>query len=85
MESMQKRIEQRLQEAFSPNHLKVVNESEHHIGHMGDDGSGETHFKVEIKSQSFDNKSKVASHRMIYYALHEEMKKIHALSINIKK
>ena len=39
-----------LTSAFTPNRLAVVNDSASHSGHSGDDGSGESHFTVEIES-----------------------------------
>lgn len=83
--SLQLQIENKLREYFFPNHLKVVNESAKHKGHSGDDGSGESHFWIEIKSKSFKNKKSIDIHRDIYKCLAEEMKVIHALRITLKK
>src|SRR3546814_11846584 len=46
-------IEQRLQSALSPVHLAVINDSAKHSGQLGDDGSGESHFTVEIVAEAF--------------------------------
>ena len=81
MTSMQKMIENKLIEAFSPSLLKVVNESGLHLGHAGDDGSGESHFALSIVSNEFTGRSRVECQRMIYAALRDEMQIIHALSI----
>ncbi len=81
MTSMQEQIEKRLRENFDPCDLKVVNESALHQGHAGDDGSGESHFQVIIKSEKFNDISAIARHKLVYDALHQEMKTIHALSI----
>ena len=37
-------ITTRLTQALDPSHLVVSNDSHHHAGHMGDDGTGESHF-----------------------------------------
>lgn len=42
-------IERLLADAFAPAHLAVINDSASHAGHMGDDGTGESHFTVEIE------------------------------------
>ncbi|PCK00287.1 MAG: BolA family transcriptional regulator [Zetaproteobacteria bacterium] len=78
---MQEKIEDKLRGAFLPMYLKVVNESSKHSGHVGDDGSGESHFRVEIVSDMFKNKSVIACHRMVYDCLEEELEIVHALSI----
>ena len=39
--------------AFAPTKLAVINDSAKHHGHSGDDGSGESHFTIEIESAAF--------------------------------
>jgi BolA protein len=78
-------IEQRLQAALSPNHLAVINDSAKHSGHMGDDGSGESHFTVEIVAQAFTGQSRVNRQRMVNKALAEVLaEKVHALAIKAR-
>jgi len=84
MQTMQDRITEKLTEALEPSYLQVINESHLHKGHAGDDGSGESHFAIAIKSCSLDGLEKVQKHQKIYSILHEEMKVIHALSIRIQ-
>lgn len=75
-------IEKALIDAFSPLHLEVINESGLHKGHAGDDGSGESHFKVVVVSDSFAGISRVTRHRMIYSVLEKELSEMpHALSV----
>lgn len=81
MKTMQKKIEDKLSTIFNPLYLEVVNESGKHSGHVGDDGSGESHFRVEIVSKMFANKNAVDCHRMVYDCLQEELETVHALSI----
>lgn len=83
--SMKKRIEDKLNTALKPSHLEVVNESHKHQGHAGDDGSGESHFKVVVSSSQFNGVDRVGCQRMIYDALSAEMRVVHALSIVVKK
>lgn len=81
---MEDKIRDRLQEAFAPEHLQVVNESYKHAGHAGDDGSGESHFHVAIKAAAFADQSRVARHRAVHAAIGTEiMGQIHALSLEI--
>ncbi|MAM61651.1 BolA family protein [Maritimibacter sp. UBA3975] len=73
-----------LEAAFAPRELEVVNESDLHSGHAGDDGSGESHFRVRIVADAFEGQSRIARHRAVHAALGAElMGKIHALALDI--
>jgi BolA family transcriptional regulator, general stress-responsive regulator len=76
-------IRARLQQAFSPTHLDVVDESDQHIGHAGYQGGGR-HFAIKIAAACFKDLSRVEAHRKIY-ALFDDMipHTIHALKISI--
>jgi BolA protein len=75
-------IEQRLTLALRPESLAVINDSAKHRGHMGDDGSGESHFTVEIVAQAFAGKNRVARQRLVNHALADLLvEKVHALAI----
>ena len=81
-QGMQEIIREKLARGLQPLALKVVNESGHHAGHMGDDGSGESHFRVLVVSDVFTGKSRVERQRMVYDLLQYEMSNgIHALSV----
>ena len=83
--SLEQRIYERLHAKFQPEILEVVNQSHLHAGHAGDDGSGESHFKVKIKAVGLNELSYVARERAVYEALSEEMQAIHALSVQFLK
>jgi BolA protein len=74
-------IERRLQATFSPESLRVDDESHQHIGHEGaKDGRG--HFRVTIVSDAFNGMNMISRHRAIYAAMGELMQTdIHALAI----
>lgn len=76
-------ITERLQTALSPIRLDVSNDSAQHRGHMGDDGSGETHFSVAVESAAFVGLSRVARQRLVNHALADLLAPggIHALAI----
>jgi BolA protein len=79
---MTERIRVRLQEAFMPSVLEIVNESDRHAGHRGSPGSGQSHFRVHIVSQKFMGKSRIERHRMVNEVLSAELGGgIHALAI----
>ncbi|SIO12533.1 transcriptional regulator, BolA protein family [Parasphingorhabdus marina DSM 22363] len=78
-------IEQRLQAAFSPDTLRVINDSAKHRGHAGDDGSGESHFTVEITCAAFAGQSRLERQRMVNRALGDLMRdKVHAMAIKAR-
>ncbi|MCY4006465.1 MAG: BolA family transcriptional regulator [Rhodobacteraceae bacterium] len=82
--TIQQQIEDRLQDAFRPQELKVENESEHHRGHAGWDGSGESHFRIVLCSERFNGLTRVQRHRLVYQALSPEpMNHIHALQMEL--
>ena len=60
----------------------MVNDSASHNGHSGDDGSGESHFKVEIQSIAFVGVGRVMRQRMVNKALGDlPGQRVHALAI----
>ncbi|EMD83965.1 BolA family protein [Pacificimonas flava] len=81
MQTMETEIRERLTRALAPTRLEVVNESALHAGHAGDDGTGESHFAVEIESAALAGQSRVARQRAVYAALGDLMQRIHALRI----
>ncbi|MFT3742400.1 MAG: BolA family protein [Gammaproteobacteria bacterium] len=73
-----------LKQHFSPTFLEVEDQGHLHIGHPGAQ-TGAGHFKVAIASPVFENKNRLACHRLIYEALGELMQSdIHALIIEIR-
>ena len=78
-------IRDRLEAAFAPTRLEVINESHRHAGHAGDDGSGESHWRVEIAAEAFGPMSRLARHRAIHDALGPDIiGRIHALALQVE-
>ncbi|WP_336278619.1 BolA family protein [Bartonella sp. CB175] len=82
-------ITTKLQDAFCPQKLEVINESHLHAGHPHEehafDGKGETHFRVKIVSSSFSGMTRVEIHRAIYKVLQKELATcVHALAIEVE-
>ena len=76
------RIERKIAKALVPVRLEIVDQSHLHAGHVGARPEGETYFRAEIVSASFDGKSRVARQRMVYALLAEELAgPIHALDL----
>jgi len=82
--TIQDTITRKLNDAFSPEHLEVINES---YMHNVPEGS-ESHFKVVIVSDAFKDKMLIARHRMVNKILEEELNQddsgnsIHALALH---
>ncbi len=66
---------------LDPTTLIVTDESHKHKGHAQAGNAIETHFHVEITASQFIGKSGVARHKIVYKALGNTMKKIHALAL----
>ena len=74
----------KLQEAFSPRELEVVDDSESHRGHAGYQEGGQSHFNVRIRADAFQGQSRIARHRAVHAALGAELVgRIHALALDI--
>lgn len=72
------RITRKLTDALTPVYLEVINESHMHNVPKG----SETHFKVVVVSDRFENLAPVRRHQLVYSALGEELKDgVHALAI----
>jgi BolA family transcriptional regulator, general stress-responsive regulator len=76
--SMQRTIETKISAALKPSHLEVLNESHMHSVPPG----SESHFKLVIVSNAFDDLSLVQRHQKVNRVLADELKDdIHALSM----
>ena len=75
-------IQQKLNSALSPKLLEVLDNSAAHAGHAGARKGG-GHYHVTIVSETFDGRTLVQRHQLIYQALGAMMEHdIHALGIN---
>ncbi|KAF8894071.1 bola-like protein, partial [Infundibulicybe gibba] len=78
-----------LTELLQPATLTITNDSWKHKHHSAmrerSEENDETHFSVEVVSESFRGKNTMQRHRMIYSALAEEFSAgLHALSLRTK-
>ncbi|WP_424967767.1 MULTISPECIES: BolA family protein [unclassified Dinoroseobacter] len=78
-------IEGKLEAAFAPRILEVVDDSESHRGHAGYQEGGESHWNVHIASGRFEGMSRIARHRAVHEALGADLVgRIHALALKIE-
>ena len=83
--SVAETIRRKLNDAFDPQLLDVIDESHLHEGHVGARPEGETHFRVELVSPRFQGVTRVEAQRMVNKVLAEELAgPVHALSISAK-
>jgi len=76
---IQQQITQKLEQAFKPSVLDVVNESHMHNVPQG----SESHFKVVLVSDEFEGLNKVKQHQAIYKVLVDELAgEVHALALH---
>ncbi len=72
------KIEEKLKTEISSRFVEVINESPNHNVPDG----AESHFKVTVVSDEFENLRPVQRHQLIYKVLSDEMKLIHAIAIH---
>lgn len=78
-QTVQTIIQDKLQQAFEPLHLEVVNESDMH----NVPANSETHFKVTLVSEGFDGKRLIQRHRAVNEIVSEELAgPVHALALH---
>jgi BolA protein len=78
-------IRSKLQAAFSPQRLEVIDASERHRGHGGWREGGESHFDVVIVADAFQGQGLVQRQRQVNRVLAEELAgPVHALSIQAR-
>jgi BolA protein len=82
--SLADQMKDRLQTAFSPLSLEIIDESEQHRGHSGYQEGGESHWRISMQSRVFADKSRIERHRAVHKALGEDIVgRIHALALNL--
>ena len=77
-------IKHLIEENLNPVDFKLVNESHKHAGHAGDDGSGQTHYKLIVVSKDFTGKSRIERQRSVFEILQPAFSKgLHAVSMKL--
>lgn len=77
-------LEEKISQVLYPIHLEIMDQSHLHSGHMGmPDNPAETHFKICIVSDHFQNLTRLERHRYVHTLLKEELQYIHALSLTL--
>ena len=79
---IEEEMRQRLEAAFSPQRLEVLDESEEHRGHGGWREGGGTHWRIRVSAPALGEMTRLQRHRAIHAALGPELiGRIHALAV----
>jgi BolA protein len=77
-------MRRKLEAAFAPARLEIVDESDRHIGHAGARPGGETHFRVVLVAEGFAGVGRIERQRRVHRCLATELADhIHALSLTV--
>jgi BolA protein len=77
-------MQAKLEAAFRPEHLEVIDESEAHRGHGGWREGGATHFRVVMRASALGDLSRVERSRAVHRALAAELAGgVHALALEL--
>ena len=79
-------IQQTLKNSLHIDDIEVINNSHLHQHHQSSPQTGNSHFKVIIKSKELKSLNQVVAHQKIYASLQKEMSDyIHSLEIEINE
>ena len=82
--TVENQIRHRLEAAFAPASLEVIDESEGHRGHSGWREGGQTHFRVRMRADALGPMTRLERHRAVHAALGPELVgRIHALALEV--
>jgi len=82
--NMEEKIKAAIKNKIKTHDMQLINESHKHAGHAGDDGSGQTHFKLMIVSDDFLNLNRVQRQRLVNAAISECFDAgLHAISLKL--
>lgn len=85
MPNVADRMRAKIEAAFAPVELRIVDDSAKHAGHAGARAGGESHFTVSIVSAAFAGKGRVDRQRLVHAALAEELAgPVHALALVLR-
>lgn len=85
MPSVADRMRAKIEAAFTPDDIRITDDSHKHAGHAGARIGGESHFSVAIVSAAFAGKSRVDRQRLVHAALADELAgPVHALALVLR-
>jgi len=83
--SVAEKMTEKLQQAFQPLDLALIDESERHRGHASWREGGETHFRLRMTSAVFAGQGRVRRQRAVNRVLADELAgPVHALAMELR-
>lgn len=77
-------MQAKLERAFRPEQLEVIDESDAHRGHGGWREGGQTHFRVVMRASALKGLSRIDRSRAVHRALAAELAGgVHALALDL--
>jgi BolA protein len=77
-------IRAKLERAFAPRQIEVIDESAAHRGHAGYRDGGESHFRVVMRAEALAGLSRIERHRAVHATLGPDLvARIHALALDL--
>ncbi len=74
----------KLNKRFGSAEIEVKDESHLHVGHAGAPEGGESHYRVRIRSASFEGMGRVERHRIVHEILADDLAGgVHALALEL--
>lgn len=73
-------MKSKLEAALAPISLNVRDDSAAHYGHDGATPGQVSHVAIRVVSSAFEGKSRVERSRMVFSAIAEEIKHVHAIT-----
>lgn len=78
------KMKEKLQAAFSPEALELIDESSKHRGHAGHNPLGESHFRLVMRAAALNGQSRLQRQQRVLAVLAEELQgRVHALSLQV--
>lgn len=75
----------KLENAFSPETIELIDESEQHRGHAGWREGGETHFRLRMVSAAFAGLTRIERQRAVNRVLADELTgAVHAFAMELR-
>lgn len=84
MTDIRQKITAKLNAAFKPSHLEIIDNSAAHASHKHHSLNQTSHITIVMSSAEFANKTKLEQHKMVNKAIEEEIAQIHAISLQLK-
>lgn len=78
------RMRAKLEAAFAPATLEVIDESHQHAGHSGSRPGGQTHYRVVMRAAALKGLSRIDRSRAVHTVLADELAGgVHALALDL--